>query len=383
MQDEQMYPNDETHRKHPPPQNAAGKPSRAPADAREALRLPLATILRLTEQLAGTPLSQAQQNTVEIIHASAARLLQMLDEFEFSGSVADRTAEPETGVALQPSVNKIASPRVNFIVLVIEDDQVNQRILQIMIQAMGFSVDTATDGLEGLLALEQRAYDIVILDMHMPKLNGLDTTIAIRRQFPVGRQPFIITLTADTQLQTREALQAAGSNAFLAKPFTRQSLADVVEQGIAYLTSTRGQGVEGLPSAGPQATGEPAVDERILEDLIQTLGTDPNEIAHFFTLYFETAAQLMEKVRAAAAAGDLTSLSGHLHALRGSSELFGATRLNRLCKETKGLLAAGMIDEIGAQIQEIRSEYDRVSAALRMKIQGQSWSALLYPENLG
>jgi CheY-like chemotaxis protein len=109
-------------------------------------------------------------------------------------------------------------------VLLAEDNLVNQKVAQLMLSRSGHYVDTVGNGREALDALHRRPYDVVLMDVQMPVLDGLAATRQLRTELPAQRQPYVVALTASALPEDREACAAAGADAFLSKPVRQADL---------------------------------------------------------------------------------------------------------------------------------------------------------------
>jgi CheY-like chemotaxis protein len=103
-------------------------------------------------------------------------------------------------------------------VLVVEDNPVNQRVAVSLLEKLGIRADLAEDGKDGVERVRTGHYDVVLMDMQMPVLDGLEATVAIR-QMDLPAQPWVIALTANAFETDRERCLRAGMNDFLSKPF--------------------------------------------------------------------------------------------------------------------------------------------------------------------
>lgn len=110
-------------------------------------------------------------------------------------------------------------------ILLAEDNLVNQKVAILLLKRMGYSADLVSNGLEAIEALERKHYDVILMDMHMPELNGLDATQRIRREFLGESQPHIIAMTAAITKKDRDACFGAGMNDFVNKPVRVDELA--------------------------------------------------------------------------------------------------------------------------------------------------------------
>lgn len=118
-------------------------------------------------------------------------------------------------------------------ILLAEDNLVNQRVVQLMLKNLGHTVDVVSDGVEAVQAVERAQYDVVLMDVQMPRMDGLEATRRIRTDVPTGRQPHIVALTASALVEDREACAAAGMEAYLTKPIRKRELQAMLDRTTA------------------------------------------------------------------------------------------------------------------------------------------------------
>jgi CheY-like chemotaxis protein len=118
---------------------------------------------------------------------------------------------------------RAAQQATNLKILLVEDNAVNQMLALGMLQKLGLNADLATDGAEALERVRESNYDLILMDMQMPRMDGLTATRAIRAM-PELRQPRIVALTANAMESDRDACLAAGMDDFLSKPFKAAEL---------------------------------------------------------------------------------------------------------------------------------------------------------------
>jgi signal transduction histidine kinase/ActR/RegA family two-component response regulator len=111
-----------------------------------------------------------------------------------------------------------------FKILLVEDNIVNQKVALAMLRKHGYQADVASDGVEGVTKVKGGAYEVVLMDWHMPEMNGLEATAVIRRDLPAERQPWIIGLTANAMIGDREKCLAAGMDDYVTKPLRGDDL---------------------------------------------------------------------------------------------------------------------------------------------------------------
>jgi signal transduction histidine kinase/CheY-like chemotaxis protein len=136
------------------------------------------------------------------------------------------------GVSLSPSqiIDNNLANRLPLRILMAEDDIINQKIGFLILEKMGYIADIASDGLEVLSALERQTYDIILMDMHMPKMDGLMATETIVKEYPSSERPKIIAMTASAMQSDREKCLSAGMDDYLTKPMRWQDLQVILEK---------------------------------------------------------------------------------------------------------------------------------------------------------
>jgi PAS domain S-box-containing protein len=262
------------------------------------------------------------------------------------------TTEAETGD--EPPVSENATARV----LLVEDNRVNQRLTLRMLARFGYRADLANNGLEALQALEREAYDLVLMDLQMPEMDGLEATRAIRGR--VGeRQPYIIAMTADAMQEDREACFAAGMNDYLAKPVQLNEFEAALER-FARADKTVPAKADGVPAS-------PAIDREVLDTLRRSLGSGGGDVVVELIAAFQSEAPpLVDGIRAALETRNGAELKLAAHSLKGASGTVGAASLARLAAEIEKHARSGSVDstELPELLSQLRDELARVLEAL-------------------
>ncbi|MBW7883622.1 MAG: response regulator [Caldilineaceae bacterium] len=140
---------------------------------------------------------------------------------------ADTSSTPIAAPArLDPTLAKQAPLRI----LLVEDNAVNQKVALRMLDTLGYRADVAGNGIEAVLAVKRQQYDVILMDVQMPEMDGLEATRAIRALGPAGRRPYICAMTAGATLEERTACFDAGMNAFISKPVIAEQLMKLLSE---------------------------------------------------------------------------------------------------------------------------------------------------------
>jgi CheY-like chemotaxis protein len=131
-----------------------------------------------------------------------------------------------TGITLPPDLAKEVPLRI----LVAEDNPVNVKLISIILRRLGYRPDVAADGVEAVAALRRQPYDVVLMDVRMPRMDGIEATRQIFREWPSGSRPQIIVLTAGVMPEERQACLDVGVSDFLGKPIVASELVTALER---------------------------------------------------------------------------------------------------------------------------------------------------------
>jgi len=129
-----------------------------------------------------------------------------------------------------PGIEVGMAERLPLRILLAEDNPVNQKVALLMLQRMGYHADLVGNGLDALEATSRQSYDVILMDMQMPELDGVEATRRIRARTGSAGGPHIIALTANAMAEDRAACLAAGMDDFLSKPLTPSQLAAALER---------------------------------------------------------------------------------------------------------------------------------------------------------
>ena len=137
-------------------------------------------------------------------------------------------------VVVEPGAEKSAAERSTLRILLTEDNAVNQKVALHVLDKLGYRADVASNGLEALEALERERYDVVLMDVHMPEMDGLEASRRICERWPDASRPRIIAMTANAMIEDRETCFAAGMDDYLAEPVRADELGEALVRAQAY-----------------------------------------------------------------------------------------------------------------------------------------------------
>jgi len=255
-------------------------------------------------------------------------------------------------------------------ILLAEDNVVNQQVAQLLLQRLGYKVDVVSNGLEALQTLRAEQYNIVLMDVQMPEMDGVEATRRIRVEIPPERQPYIIALTASVIEGERESYLAAGMDDFVGKPFRVEDLAAGLKN---YRTIQRS--ISKVPSAPQEAVelpSQPAIQRAVINQWVQAIG-DPQAFHRIIDIFLVETPRALQEMGRALDSRDWKTLYRQAHTIKTSSWNLGAQRLSGLCsdleKATYPLLGQEpttlQVEAFQQQWRQIQLEYQRVRSELQ------------------
>jgi signal transduction histidine kinase/DNA-binding response OmpR family regulator len=273
------------------------------------------------------------------------------------GIVAGQAA-PVRLTPLQPQVDHKMAQLHPLHILMAEDNVVNQKVTLRMLERMGYRADIAADGLEVLQALQRQTYDVILMDVQMPEMDGVEATRRIREGWPRERQPRVVAMTAHALKGDREQFLAAGMDDYISKPVRMEELVQALRQ-CQPLDSHPEETALQTPQAGLPIS---AIDVTVLEELRTVLGED--ELEELSVIFLDDMPRLLAEMRQAIDQGDAKGLERAAHALKGNSATMGALSLSALCQELETMGREGRLEGAAEQVLQVEAEHERVKAAL-------------------
>jgi len=209
-------------------------------------------------------------------------------------------------LTLEPAARPAGAPE-SLRILLAEDNPLNQKVARLLLEKLGYSADLAANGLEVLAALERQDYDLVLMDVMMPELDGLEATRRIVTRWPAERRPRIVALTASAMREDRERCLAAGMDEYLSKPIDLRALSETLQR------------------ANPGTPAEPDTPSLPMIDELWRL--DPQETIRLVESFLVHLDLQLTSLREAVDEEDAAAIERVAHSLRGASATLGLPRL--------------------------------------------------------
>ena len=304
-------------------------------------------------------------------------------------------------------------PAPKMAVLLVDDHAVNRQVAQAALRKLGQTPDLAADGTEAIAAAASKRYDLIFMDLQMPKLGGIEATRRILASSQNGSPPHIVAMTASVMETDRAACLAAGMRGFLGKPIEMGELAETLTR----VAAERGgpEALVGLPTTGDRQSEAPLSKEPVVErppsnekespplaaapspeeasrDEVATLDAkpldtlralsaevDPGFVASVCREFMRDATDRLDEIQSAFNRADLAKICAEAHTLRGGAASVGATDFYDLLGRIEALGLTGkeasktesirLLAETKPLLAEARRELARVERALRIEIE--------------
>lgn len=267
-------------------------------------------------------------------------------------------SEPEPAIATSGIVS---SP---LRILLVEDNPANQKLAAFVLRERGHEVETAGDGRQALELVKNNRYDVILMDLQMPCMSGLETTAVIRAEEDGAARVPIIAMTAHAQEEDRRRCLESGMDDYLSKPIDSQKMVALVERLAAKASST------GVPSPGdwsetplgPSQPGRSVFDPDVgLERCFK----NREMLVKMIQCFFEEAGSLLPQMRVSLDSGNLEELGRLAHRLKGTVVYLGADAARAAALAVESLPRGGHESaEAGALVDALEKECEALKTAL-------------------
>jgi len=285
--------------------------------------------------------------------------------------------EPGTGVERGRALitrHSLAEEQRGLRILLVEDNPVNQRLTLTMLRKRGHLVEVAGDGVEALEWLERAAFDVVLMDVHMPRMGGFEATAEIRRrERGTGRHLPILALTALAMKGDRERCLDAGMDMYITKPIRAAELFEALATLVPVRPAsdplpsvTRGTQAIAARTLDPAPAAPAPADDSPLDEaqFLKRVDHDLELASELCRMYVDESAERTQRIADAVAAGDAVELERAAHRLKGTLQALAATRAAEAALVLERMGREADLADAGPAFTTLREELERLLPAL-------------------
>jgi len=251
-------------------------------------------------------------------------------------------ARPAPAPAPAAAANPVA-------ILVAEDNTINQKVIRQLLRHLGYRADVVANGLEAVEALERQEYQIILMDMQMPEMDGLEATRRLRQRFRGANAPWIIAMTANAMPGDRERCLNAGMNDYVPKPIELEVLDKALATAIERVAARRRDDV--------------AIDPARIEQL-RAIDDEASLLNEVIASFVGEVPHLLHKLDHAVREHDGQLLASTAHYLRSSIDFVGANRMRLPCTNLELLGKAQNFEGAQEQLADLTRAYEEASTVL-------------------
>ena len=225
-------------------------------------------------------------------------------------------------------------------ILLVDDIEANRFIGGETLKNRGYEVFFACDGIEALEILEKQHFDVILMDVRMPRMNGIDAVISLKAGHSINRDTPVIAMTANAEVSERERCKVAGMDDFIAKPFDTQVLVECINRCIYNTKVKRKSTTNNSIATEGHAINNKHVEQGLTEtDLLSkntldqlTADTSPEAVLTLIGFFLDDITQRTQLIARSLIDEDIEGISEHAHALKSSAGSLGADAMFSFCK---------------------------------------------------
>ena len=334
---------------------------------REEPKLAQLPLLILTS--AGRP-EDAERNKrlrIERILTKPVKQSDLLDAMAETLDAAEAQTEP---------AEVIYTPQQTYHILLAEDGLVNQRVAMELLQQRGHQVTVAADGHEALATLAANHFDLILMDVSMPEMDGYEATAAIRAheaESDAAPMP-IIAMTAHVMKGDRERCLEAGMNEYIPKPIRARRLYEMIDTVMAGWPATKinttSQTADPAPTSADTIDAMLAADATafVWEEALSGVGGNEETLRELLSLFMEEATKLTTQMDTALAAGNADDLRRAAHTLKGSARLFSAHPVGDAAQELESCARDGLGEDATSLLAQVTARLNTLTEQIQQRL---------------
>lgn len=264
------------------------------------------------------------------------------------------TDKKERPPSAQQSQSEALAAAQSKNILIVEDNEINLKLAEYILTKAGYKVDFAPNGKLALEKIRQKQYDLILMDIHMPELDGFQTTALIRKNEQANRTP-IIALTADAVQGYRERCIEAGMDSYLPKPYQKESL-------LQEITTLLGKAK--IKEASAPLTINAPLDWLNMEHILQHCQSDPALLTQIAPLFTKRSNSLLSQIESSLRRKKLASVKEQTHALKGTLSNFTTGNPFQLTQQIEKYAECGDAESIIPLLTKLKEEIEGLQSLL-------------------
>jgi signal transduction histidine kinase/CheY-like chemotaxis protein/HPt (histidine-containing phosphotransfer) domain-containing protein len=269
--------------------------------------------------------------------------------------------------AVPPVTRDVGSP-LPLRILLAEDNAINQKVALRLLERLGYGADVVGDGRQVLARLDQAAYDVILMDVQMPEIDGLEASRVICARLAASERPRIIAMTAEAMQGDRDKCLAAGMDDYIVKPVTLDRLAAALATCRPLAAATAPEAAAAPPVKKLRIAAGTALDRDVLDQLREDLGGTA-ALREVIRSFLDQTPSVLSTLRDAVERADVPSIRRAAHMIKGTSSTLGARALSEQCAEIERIGQSGYISDAGSRVIAVEASYRTIEAALKAEIE--------------
>jgi CheY-like chemotaxis protein/HPt (histidine-containing phosphotransfer) domain-containing protein len=251
-------------------------------------------------------------------------------------------------------------------VLLVEDNVINQKVARALLERAGHQVTVAGQGADALARIDAEDYDIVLMDIQMPIMDGLEATRLIRARGDAKARLPIIAMTANAMEGAREEYLAAGMDEYISKPIEARRMLDLIARRAGDERPAETLSQPETREAKAKPTEVPAVDDVHLDSIRQVL--PPREFVQLISDFLDGAADRLARIERLAEAGDFTGLFREAHDMVSTAGNFGARRVEGAARRLEAAARNQDAAAVAEAVASLQRESVEALGAIRERV---------------
>ena len=250
----------------------------------------------------------------------------------------------------------------------VENDFINQKVTVVTLKPLGFDVEIANNGREALAKMQNSEYDLILMDCHMPEMDGFEATSEIRKREKNDRHIPVIALTASVMPEEKMRCFAVGMDDYLTKPLDKNVLNSILDRWLPKSSATFSN-VSGSSRLENNSHELHRLDPKVIQTLRRLNNSSNNFLNEIIDVFIDESSQRMEIIEKSLDSFDLEIVRKMAYTQKGASLTFGAEILAELCENLEKVRGKDEIEIIKNLANQIQIEFLSVKVMLEKEKQ--------------